>query len=217
LALNVLVTATEFCIRSDTPQQPQCRPPIPLKTRSPRPSWSARSTCRRVGCHHLMRMMAVGVRRNDQHDVMGEFTTDLLAQGDERAAHAHAYGTSAKRLGHSMALITTSHNLRGCDHNLSQPQRLRSRPLSVQAAPRRQGRAQSTEMHAFSCAYTAGMEAMSWATNGLGYQQLPTSSKPSPPITPSPSCPCDICSVARLQLGLALWLCNPCALVSLHI
>ncbi len=60
-------------------------------------------------------MMAVGVRRNDQHDVMGEFTTDLLAQGDERAAHAHAYGTSAKRLGHSMALITTSHNLRGCD------------------------------------------------------------------------------------------------------
>ena len=49
-------------------------------------------------------MAAVGVRRNDEHDAMGEFTTDLLARGEERAAHARR--TSAARLGHSMALIT---------------------------------------------------------------------------------------------------------------
>ena len=47
-------------------------------------------------------MAAVGVRRNDEQDAMGEFTTDLLARGEERAAHAR--GISVAWLGHSMAL-----------------------------------------------------------------------------------------------------------------
>ena len=72
-------------------------------------------------------MAAVGVRRNDEHDAMGEFTTDLLARGVERAVHAR--GISAARLGHSIALTTIIY--------------------SDQAVPRRQGRAQNTEMHPF--------------------------------------------------------------------
>jgi len=47
-------------------------------------------------------MAAVGVRRNDEQDAMGEFTTDLLARGEERAAHVR--GISVAWLGHSMAL-----------------------------------------------------------------------------------------------------------------
>jgi hypothetical protein len=58
-------------------------------------------------------MAAVGVRRNDEQDAMGEFTTDLLARGEERAAHVR--GISVAWLGHSMALITTSLEVESLD------------------------------------------------------------------------------------------------------